>query len=242
MAYHPLIHIRYSGSYSHHSLPDEPGCGYLLAAIAHSGRSFLSRNRTYSQVVLIILAFLSTKSLAGIAFSADGTRAITGAGYYGRAILWDVGAGKEIKCFTYPFKGGPVLGVDFGPGESSIIGSGDADLYLWDAESGEIIRRHIGHSPWPWTLDLSSDDRYVISGGLDGNLILWDFALGEELHRISFPQTIFDAVFSPDGKTAYAVAQEGRLFEWHIAEKSLLELLDWIKSNRYVRELTCEER
>ena len=190
----------------------------------------------------LVRQFDTIEDVAGIEFSADGTRAITGAGYYGKASLWDVGTGKEIKRFTHPFIGGTVLAVAFGPGESTIIGTGDADLYLWDAVTGEIIRRYIGHSPWPWTLDLSSDYKYVISGGQDGNLILWDFATGEELHRMNFSLPVFSAVFSPDSKTAYAVAQEGRLVEWHIAEKSLPELLDWIKSNRYVRELTCEER
>jgi WD40 repeat protein len=224
------------------SVAFSPDSQYLLAGsqdpIAQTGQLILWNIQTCQSV----RQFDTHEDVAGIAFSADGTRAITGAGYYGRAILWDVGTGKEIKRFTYPFKGGPALGVDFGPGESSIIGSGDADLYLWDAESGEIIRRYAGLSPWPWTLDLSSDYKYVISGGQDGNLILWDFATGDELHRLNVSQPIFSAVISPDGKTAYAVAQEGRLVEWHLAEKSLPELLDWIKSNRYVRELTCEER
>jgi hypothetical protein len=59
---------------------------------------------------------------------------------------------------------------------------------------------------------------------------------------MNFSLPVFSAVFSPDGKTVYAVAQYGRIIEWHIAEKTLPELLEWIRSNRYVRELTCEER
>jgi WD40 repeat protein len=53
--------------------------------------------------------------VVGITFSADGMQAVTGAGYYGRAILWDVATATQIRQFTYPFKG-PVLGVVFGPG------------------------------------------------------------------------------------------------------------------------------
>ena len=224
------------------SVAFSPESQYLLAGsqdpIAQTGQLILWNIQTCQSV----RQFDTHEDVAGIKFSADGTRAITGAGYYGRASLWDVGTGKEIKRFTYPFIGGPVLGVAFGPGESTILGSGEADLYLWDVESGEIIRRYIGHSPWPWTLDLSSDYRYVISGANNGDLILWDFATGDELHRLSFTLPVFSAVFSPDGKTVYAVAQYGRIIEWHIAEKSLSELLDWIWENRYVRPLTCDER
>jgi WD40 repeat protein len=206
--------------------------------VAQAGQLILWEVQTCQQV----RQFDTTEDVAGIKFSADGTRAIKGAGYYGRASLWDVETGKEIKRFTYPFSGGPVLAVAFGPGESTILGAGEADLYLWDVESGVIVRRYTGHSPWPWTMDLSSDYKYVISGANDGNLILWNFATAEELHRINLFLPVYSAVFSPDGKTAYAVAQDGKLVEWHIAEKSLPELLDWIQANRYVRELTCDER
>lgn len=32
------------------------------------------------------------------------------------------------------------------------------------------------------------------------------------------------------------------LTQWQILEKSLEELIDWVKANRYVCELICEER
>ncbi len=55
-------------------------------------------------------------------------------------------------------------------------------------------------------------------------------------------QGLFGVAFSPDSKTAFSASTDGMLVEWHIGEKSLPELLDWIKANRYVRELTCDER
>lgn len=180
--------------------------------------------------------------VAGITFSADGTQAVTGAGYYGRAILWDVATATQIRHFTYPFKGGPVLGVVFGPGDKSLLGSTFADLYLWDVETGKIIRTYSGHSPFPWIVDLSSDGKYVVSGAMDGTLILWDFQDGKELYRVHFPDVVYSAAFSPDSKTVYAASGDGTLAQWNIAEKSLPELLDWIQENRYVRPLTCDER
>jgi hypothetical protein len=49
-------------------------------------------------------------------------------------------------------------------------------------------------------------------------------------------------MFSPDSSTVYAVTQDGFLAQWHIAEKSLPKLLDWIALNRYVRPLTDAEK
>lgn len=48
--------------------------------------------------------------------------------------------------------------------------------------------------------------------------------------------------FSPDGKTAFSVSNDGMLVQWQIAEKSLPELLEWIMANRYVPDLSCDER
>jgi len=183
----------------------------------------------------------SQGDVSTIAFTSDGSQAVTGAGYYGRAILWDVATATQIRQFTYPFKG-PVLGVAFGPGETTILGSAYADLYLWDVETGKIIRSYSGHSPFPWNLDLSSDYKYAVSGALDGTLILWDFQEGKELYRVHFPDTVYTVAFSPDSKTVYAASVDGTLAEWNIAEKSLPELLDWIQENRYVRLLTAAEK
>jgi WD40 repeat protein/transcriptional regulator with XRE-family HTH domain len=185
--------------------------------------------------------FDTNQDVTSIAFSADGTRAITGTAYFGRVILWDVATGKEIKRFTY-FDNGPVMSVAFGPGESTILGSGLADLYLWDVETGKINRRYTGHKTFPYSVAISSDGQYVISSTLDGDVILWDFLSGEELHRINAHTGVYNVLFGTDGKTVYAASQDGKLIEWHITEKSLPELLEWINSNRYVRELTCEER
>jgi WD40 repeat protein len=185
--------------------------------------------------------FDTSEDVTSIAFNDDGTRAITGSGFLGRVILWDVATGKEIKRFTYA-EYGPVMSVAFGPGDATVLASGLADLYLWDAETGNYIRRYSGLSSVPYSVAINSDGKYVLAGSMDGEVILWDYSNGAELRRINALQGVYSVVFSPDGRDAYAAAVDGRLIQWHIAEKSLSELLDWIHANRYIRELTCEER
>ncbi len=179
--------------------------------------------------------------VAAIAFNANGMRAITGAGYYGRVILWDIATASEIRQFTYDYPG-PTLGLIFGPGGSTVLSTALDDLYLWDVETGKVMRTFTGNAPFSWTVDLSSDNKYVASGTMDGTVILWDFLTAKELNRISFPDTIYHVAFSPDGGTLYAASSDGTLVKWRLAEQTLPQLLDWIRSNRYIRQLTCEER
>jgi hypothetical protein len=41
---------------------------------------------------------------------------------------------------------------------------------------------------------------------------------------------------------AFSVGMDGALIDWQIADPSVDELLNWVHENRYLRELTCEER
>ena len=63
-----------------------------------------------------------------------------------------------------------------------------------------------------------------------------------QLGRVNIRNAVFSVAFSPDNKIAYAASMDGKLIEWHITEKPLSELLDWIKENRYANELTEAEK
>lgn len=189
-----------------------------------------------------IRSFDNAQEVTTIQFSADGTRAVTGSSQLGRAVLWDVVTGKEIKRFPYT-EFGPVLTAVFGPGDTTIIGTGGGELYLWDVETGKVLRRFSGIPSIPWSAALSPNGSYVLSGIINGTVMLWDFKTGTELNHFSPTHAIiFDVLFSPDNKTAYAASQDSKLIEWQIPEMTLPELLNWISANRYIRPLTCAEK
>ena len=119
-----------------------------------------------------------------------------------------------------------------------------AALSLVDAETGEILRRFVGLQSAPWSLDVSSDEQYVIGNG--SPVILWDLKTGNEIRRFDTGEWAggWNVVFSPDGQTVFSssLEPEGEVIEWQIADRSLDELRAWVHANRYVRDLTCDER
>jgi WD40 repeat protein len=180
--------------------------------------------------------------VTSIAISADGSRALTGSVTGFVAILWDMGTGHEIRRFEGHT--GPVLNVAFGPQEGTVLtASYDGSLILWNIHTGEIIRRYLGHDSSVWGLDMSPDGRYVVSGSDDGTIIMWDYQTGQELRRFTLHNgLVFDIAFRPNGESFFSVGADGQLIEWQVADPSLEELVDWIHTNRYVRDLTCAER
>jgi len=196
----------------------------------------------------VIRRFDTTDDITSIIFSKDGSRALTGSAYFANATLWDVGTGQEIRRFEGSVS--LILTVAFGPDERTILtGSEDGSIILWDVETGQIIRRYLGHQRAVWSIDVShniledTDRHYLISGSENGVVILWDFETGEELRRFSGHTTwVPDVVFSPDGQTAFSVSLDGSLIQWQITDLPLDVLIQWVLANRYLRELTCDEK
>jgi WD40 repeat protein len=199
-----------------------------------------------TEICQIIRRFETTGDVTSIEFSADNSRAITGQGYSPQVTLWDVSTGREIRRFVTGQNPGlelPILNVAFGPGDNTIVGSSVENLYQWDIESGEILHVYRGHTGIPWSLSVSPDGGYLVSGSEDGEIILWEFSTGEELYRLeTHVQGINSVTFSPDGKSVYSFSSSGLLTQWQIPGLSQDALLDWIPANRYVPQLTCEER
>jgi WD40 repeat protein len=194
------------------------------------------------QTCQMVRRFETSGDVSSISFSRDGRRAITGTGYFSQITLWNVNTGKEIKHFELP-EPGPILDLAFSPDGESVLGAGLDRLILWDIQSGEIARVYSGHAGMPWSLEISPDGKYIFSGSQLGEVIIWDYSTGEELyHSTSHASPIYSVAFSPDGRFAYSASEDGQIIQSRITEQSLDELLDWIKKNRFVRQLTCDER
>ena len=153
--------------------------------------------------------------------------------------------GREIRRFEGGHNpGDAAFSVAFGPGETTVIsGSADSTLAVWDAGTGKILRRFVGHDGAVWSrIRVSRDGRTVLSGYL--GMSSWDFKTGGILRHFRGYTNWGNVIFGPDEQTAFSAtgsAADG-IIEWRIADMPLDELLAWIYANRYVREFTCGER
>ena len=178
--------------------------------------------------------FEDSGAIFGIEFSANGRYAYTTNLYKEITRVWELSTGQEIDRFF-----GRVA-VERGLEEDTLL----TDLKLVDPATGKVIRSFSGSNQGAaMAMDVSPDGRYLISGDGIHNVILWDYATGEEIRQLpGHTTTVMNAFFSPDGQTAYAAAYAAPVIQWRVADWPLDELLDWVHENRYIREFTCEER
>ena len=158
-----------------------------------------------------------TSTVTSVAFSPDGKQVLTGS-WDTTAILWAAVSGEKLLCFEghtgsplesnadglpYPSADdvGDVRSVAFSSdGKQALTGSGDKTAILWDAATGQELRRFEGHTGRVNSVAFSPDGRQVLTGSADDTARLWDAASGEKLRSFEGHNDIESVAFSPDGK------------------------------------------
>ncbi len=188
----------------------------------------------------------SIESYTDIQFSPDGEQIYTSHtsqvfDLHSRGVIigWDVESGEEIQRLV----GHNRVAMDIvfsNDGQRLASGGSDFLVILWDIQTGNILRRFANHAGGIGRIQFSPDDTLLLGGSLDGNTSLWQVETGEEIRRykggfISSPH------FTPDGRHAVVGYHDGTVELWRI-DSTLDELLTWTENNRYIPELTCEQR
>ena len=180
-----------------------------------------------------------TDNVYRVAFSSDGNSALSTSGDT-TMILWDLATGQIIRRFRG--HSAAVRDVAFSPdGTTALSGSDDKTLILWNLVTGEPIRRFVGHSANVYGVAFSSDGNTALSGSADFSIILWDVATGQPIRRFKgHSATVRDVAFSPDGRTFLSASVDTSVRLWRI--DSPADLIAWTSANRYVPDLTCDQR
>ncbi|MFN2107594.1 MAG: BTAD domain-containing putative transcriptional regulator [Candidatus Promineifilaceae bacterium] len=187
-----------------------------------------------------------------LAVSQDGRTALSGADER-LVFLWDLETGEKIQQFAGHTE--TITGIAFSPdGRRAISGDSEGYIIEWDLQTGQQIQRIAAHGgsgtigrtrvAYVPKSENGSGGKYALSSGWDGTLALWDLETGEEIHRFSGHDSdfIFDIAISEDGKTALSGGTDSTIIQWQLDMPPLEELQAWITTNRYVRDLSCEER
>ncbi len=188
-----------------------------------------------------------------------GERQAVSAGGDGTLVIWDLATGEQIRRLT-GLEGTagshrPAPGVfaavtavmPDGDGRHLLSAGSDNTLLLWDLETGQSMRRFVGHANPVFSAGLFPDGRWAVTGASGDPIFLWDVTTGKPIRRfpfLSYPGFILAPLITvhPDGRTVLTDNGDGSIVKWLLAEPQPTELVDWIDANRALRELTCLER
>ena len=180
--------------------------------------------------------------ISSLAINSNGTKMVSGS--QDGIILWDLVSGQQIhSSFAPQFN---VTSLDFSPDDASILGAlgffGN-NVSAWDSANGQENLRIEELGPI-LDVSISPDSKFGVYAVGDGSVVLLNFATGERVIRYQGHKSdgVNTVAFSPDSKTVYSAGENGAVIQWAVPDPTLSSLQEWIKDNRFVRELTCLER
>ena len=168
----------------------------------------------YDQPVLAVDPGMHTATIWSQAVDAEGRFGVTG-GADRTLRIWSVADGKLLRTIFIPVGPDPVgeiVAVAIGPDGSTIAAGGFTEkmqggsvVYLFDRESGDMVRRIGGLPNVVLFLGFSPDGRYLAAmlGGANGLRVFdrekdWS----EAFRDASYGDDSYGAAFAPDGRLA----------------------------------------
>jgi WD40 repeat protein len=171
-------------------------------------------------------------SVVGVSCSADGRWLASTAcnpqrrDQPGEVRVWDVKARAPFRTIS----GQPhVFSVAMSPDGALLAGAcEDQSVYLWERETGKLLRKLTGHASVVNAVAFRPDGKQLASGGVDGTILLWNVGSGEMEKELRGHQAsgagdggIFTLAYSPDNKrlasASFLPPAGGEVKVWDVA-------------------------
>lgn len=121
--------------------------------------------------------------------------------------------------------GGGICQVIFSPdGHYVAAGCVDGLTYVWEARTGLMLTKLIGHAGGVYTLTYSPNGRHLVSGSTDCTVRIWDMdtgmATGEPL--VGHKSPVNSVSFSPDGRFIASYSGDLAIKIWDLGQRTEL--------------------
>ena len=131
------------------------------------------------------------------------------------ARLWDVKTGQERMSFS---PHGAVACARFSPqGDMVVTGSWDNSAKIWNAKTGQVIRKLEGeHTSFVNTATFSPDGQFVLTASDDGTAKVWGVESGKVVLTLrGHTDRVRSAVYSPSGESIMTTSSDATARLWN---------------------------
>jgi WD40 repeat protein len=157
------------------------------------------------------------------AITADGTRALS-AGDDGDVVLWDLTTGESLQRFVDLNNGKRILAIAFANDGLTAFATSDTLLFQFNLETGEIIRRFVGHAESIVSIAVSPDNQHIAASDVKRTIIIWDINTGQtSLSLIGHRGPVWSIDYDSTGGRLVSSSDDGSVYIWDLQSGDILQ-------------------
>ena len=129
--------------------------------------------------------------------------------------LWELEGYSRIRTMTLNCRVQSVaVSAD---GCFTIVGSSDGRIFVWEADTGNLVWEFCGHDEPIYAVSVSPESNRVLAGSADKTITAWCLHSGRELLRQTAHNSwVSSAAIAPDGIHVMSGSGDGTLIRWRL--------------------------
>ncbi|ROQ78284.1 serine/threonine protein kinase [Streptomyces sp. CEV 2-1] len=180
-----------------------PDGKYAASACSHDRTGRLWQTATGSP----LLDFSSALGDTVLRFTPDGTRLFVNTGQ--GVSVWDIRTRRKLYERESAYHATLVLSADGGRAATHTLG-----VQVWDTTTGTTLAELPERTNM---FDISPDGRYVVTGGYDRKIRLWEAATGRCVHTLEAnPESLAQVFFTADGRNVVSADLRPAIHLWEL--------------------------
>lgn len=165
-----------------------------------------------------------------VAFSPDGKFLASG-GEDELVKIWNLETLENTLTLRGHFKG--IKALVYSNQGDRLFSAGDRSIRVW-SKDGTEEKVLTGHTTFLWSLNISKDDNYLISGSFDRQFHIWDFHKTDESIEVDgHKKSVLAVNFSPDGKYMVSGSLDKTIKLWDFKTKEIIKTFEGHSDNIY---------
>lgn len=133
---------------------------------------------------------------------------------------------REKQGFSYFKTDNKIIyGICFTPKGGALAIADYKGIKIFNTGTRQLLNTFsTGHSNQIMTVDISNDSSLLVSGGKDSTIVLWDYASGKILKRLSYHNGIVTSLkISPDGRHLVSGGTDDKIVLYDITSEKLIK-------------------